>query len=88
MFRMVKVPWCPDEGASYSNTGVTPRAHREGGRCYEAEMGTKAKAGKQAKADLKPPPANSREGRVSVVRWNPKGIARSSEEPEMKKYRP
>src|SRR5215471_3254709 len=32
----------------------------------------------QAKADLKPPACSSPEGRVSIVRWNPKGMGRST----------
>ena len=31
-----------------------------------------------AKADLKPPLAVAPEGRVSIVRWNPKGMRRST----------
>jgi len=38
--------------------------------------GTKGESRKQAKADLKPPVCSSPEGRVSIVRWNPKGMRR------------
>jgi hypothetical protein len=31
-----------------------------------------------AKADLEPPLVVSPEGRVSIVRWNPKGLRRST----------
>jgi hypothetical protein len=31
-----------------------------------------------AKADLEPPSCNSLEGRVSIARWNPKGMRRST----------
>lgn len=31
-----------------------------------------------AKADLKPPTCLTAEGRVSIVRWNPKGMRRST----------
>ena len=31
-----------------------------------------------AKADLKPPTWSSLEGRVSIARWNPKGMRRST----------
>jgi hypothetical protein len=31
-----------------------------------------------AKADLKPPACGTPEGRVSIVRWNPKGMRRST----------
>ena len=31
-----------------------------------------------AKADLQPPSCDSLEGRVSIVRWNPKGMRRNA----------
>ena len=44
------------------------------------EKSTRARRRKPdtAKADLKPPSRSSPEGRVSIVRWNPKGMRRST----------
>ena len=44
----------------------------------EKPKGHESESWKQIKADLKPPFSSTPEGRVSIVRWNPKGMRRST----------
>ena len=50
----------------------------EGGRVWRSLNGHESESRTRAKADLKPPTCNSPEGRVSIARWNPKGMRRST----------
>ena len=47
------------------------------GKVWRSLNGPESESWKQTKADLEPSFRSTPEGRVSIVRWNPKGMRRS-----------
>jgi hypothetical protein len=64
--------------SAISERGGNASRAGEGWRVWRSLNGHESESGKQAKADLKPPACESLEGRVSIVRWNPKGMRRNT----------
>ena len=75
------------EGSSPSGARMRGTVSKSGGnaslageskKVWRSLNGHESESRKQAKADLKPPACGSPEGRVSIARWNPKGMRRST----------
>jgi hypothetical protein len=60
-----------------SKSGSNVLLAGEEGKVWRSLNGHESESRKQIKADLKPPFSSTPEGRVSIARWNLKGLRRS-----------
>ena len=63
--------------SAISESGGNASLAGEEGKVWRSLNGPESESWKQIKVDLKPSFCSTPEGRVSIVRWNPKGMRRN-----------